>query len=58
MNDFLKNLGILLIVLGTVVLILSYFLNWVDFNWPNACALGLVIIGIIVHIIINKKIKD
>ena len=34
MNNFLKNLGILLIVLGTAVLVLSYVCNWLDYNWP------------------------
>jgi hypothetical protein len=35
MNNFLKNLGILLIVLGTAVLVLSYVCNWLDYNWPS-----------------------
>lgn len=58
MNDFLKNLGILLIVLGTVILILSYVCNWVDYNWPNGLALLAIIGGIIVHIVMNKRIQE
>ena len=58
MNCFLKNLGILMIVLGTVVLVLSYVCNWLDYNWPNGLALLAIIAGIIVHIIMNKKIQD
>ena len=33
MNNFLKNLGLLLIILGVIVLCLSYAFNWVDYNW-------------------------
>lgn len=58
MNNFLKNLGILLIVLGTIVLVLSHFLGWVDYNWVDGTALLLVVAGIVVHIIMNKKIQN
>ena len=47
-----------MIVLGTVVLVLSYVCNWLDYNWPNGLALLAIIAGIIVHIIMNKKIQD
>ena len=56
MNNFLKNLGILLIVLGTAVLVLSYVCNWLDYNWPNGIALLAIVVGIIVHIVMNKII--
>lgn len=58
MDNLLKNLGILMIVLGTIVLILSYVCNWSDYNWPNGLALLAIVAGIIVHIIMNKKIQD
>ncbi len=58
MNNFLKNLGILLIVLGTAVLVLSYVCHWVDINWPDAIALLVIVAGIVVHIVMNKKIQD
>lgn len=58
MNNFLKNLGVLLIVLGTLVLVLSYFQNWVDYNWVNGSAVLVIILGLIVHIIMNKRIQD
>lgn len=57
-NELKKNLGILLIVLGTIVLILSYFCGWVDVNWLNGLALLFVVAGIVVHIIMNKKIQS
>lgn len=58
MNNFLKNLGVLLIVLGTLILVLSYYLNWVDYNWVNGSAVLVIIAGLIVHIVMNKKIED
>ena len=58
MNNFLKNLCFLLIVLGSAVLVLSYVCNWLDYNWPNGIALLAIVVGIIVHIVMNKKIQD
>ncbi len=57
MDNFLKNLGILLVVLGTVVLVLSFSFGWVDYNWVDGTALLLVVAGIVVHIIMNKRIQ-
>ena len=53
----MKNLGILLVVLGTVVLVLSFSFGWVDYNWVDGTALLLVVVGIVVHIIMNKRIQ-
>lgn len=58
MDNFLKNLGLLLIVLGAIILVLSYAFNWVDYNWVGGTSLLIMIIGLIVHIIMNKRIQD
>ena len=50
-----KYLGILLIVLGALLLIVSYFADFVDYNWYNVGALLLIIVGWIVHIQVSKK---
>lgn len=50
-----KYLGILLIVLGALMLIISYFFDLVDYNWYNVGALLLIIIGLIAHIQVTKK---
>ena len=50
-----KYLGILLIVLGALLLIVSYFADFVDYNWYNVGALLLIIVGLIVHIKKKKK---
>ncbi len=49
-----KYLGIILIVLGALLLILSYFADLVDFNFYNVGALFLIILGIITHIVVTK----
>lgn len=58
MDNLLKNLGVILIILGTIVLILSYLCNWVDYNWLNGLALLFVVAGIVVHIVMNKRIQE
>jgi len=50
-----KFSGIILVVLGALLLVLSYFADLVDYNWYNVGALLIIIIGIIVHIIVTKK---
>lgn len=54
----MKYLGLLLIILGAIILILSYTFSWVDNNMVNGGALVLMIIGLIAHIILNKKYQD
>ncbi|MDD7304109.1 MAG: hypothetical protein SPF56_07670 [Bacteroidaceae bacterium] len=51
-----KYLGILLIVLGAIFLLLIYMLDWVDNNVALFCSLGLMIVGLIAHIIIQKRL--
>ena len=51
-----KYLGIILIVLGALLLIVSYLTKeLVDYNWYQILCLLLVIGGIITHIIVTKK---
>jgi len=50
-----QNLGIILIILGALLLIVSYFAELVDYNWYQMCALCLIIAGIIAHIVITKR---
>ncbi|MBQ8051816.1 MAG: hypothetical protein IJ197_09635 [Bacteroidaceae bacterium] len=52
-----KYLGILLIVLGALVLFLSYWLELVDYNPVQFTGLGLILAGLIAHIFITKKTK-
>lgn len=50
-----KFSGIIMVVLGALLLVLSYFADFVDYNWYNVGALLIIIIGIIVHITVTKK---
>ena len=55
MKGFLQNLGIILMILGSIALILSYFMGWKNINGVQFGGVALIIIGIIVYIILNKK---
>ncbi|MBO7069563.1 MAG: hypothetical protein J6W52_12970 [Bacteroidaceae bacterium] len=59
-----QNVGIILIVLGALLMIVSYFsakfnlgflANLVDYNWFQMFALLLIIVGIVAHIVIAKR---
>ena len=50
-----QNLGIILIVIGALLLIISYFTDLVDYNFFNIGALLVIIAGIITHIVITKR---
>ena len=52
-----KYLGIPVIVLGALLLVLSYFLDWTDNNALQFGSLLLIIIDLIVHIVIQKKME-
>lgn len=56
-----KNIGILLIALGAVLQILSALVpamgDMADQNIYTWGSLGLIIIGLLTHIFINKKLE-
>ncbi|MCF0198798.1 MAG: hypothetical protein HUK02_05660 [Bacteroidaceae bacterium] len=54
----MKYLGILLIVLGAILLTVSYFAQWVDYNCVQFTGLGLMIAGLIAHIVIARRTRD
>ena len=53
----MKNLGVTLIIVGALLLILGAFLlkDMVDYNWYTWGSVVLIIIGLVLHIVINKK---
>lgn len=53
--NYKKNLGLILIVLGALMLILSYFVDLVDYNFYNVGALLIIIAGIVTHIVVTKR---
>jgi hypothetical protein len=64
MNKFLKFLGITLIIIGAILLILpmlpivgTSMADLADENWYTVGNLALIIIGLISHITLNKKLE-
>ncbi len=57
MNDFLKNLGLILVVIAAIVLVLSYFMGWNNINGVQFGAFGAMIVGVVLYIILNKKFQ-
>ena len=55
MNSNLKTLSLAIIVIAAVVLILSYFLGWVNNNTVQFGSLLAMIVGLIAYIIFGKK---
>ena len=58
-----KNIGILLIVLGALLLIISALVpgcgDLADQNWYTwGSFIVLIVGGLITHIIVNKKLED
>lgn len=56
MNNFLKNLGLILVVIGAVVLMACFFSENVNNNALLATGVGAIIAGIIAYIVLNKRL--
>ena len=57
MNGFWKNLGLIIVVLAAIVLVLSYFMGWNNINGVQFGAFGAMIVGIVLFVILNKKLQ-
>ena len=55
MKDLLKNLGLIAVVAGVIIVSIAVF-NETQTNAKMAVSLVLVIVGLIAHIILNKYI--
>ena len=55
MNGFLKNLGLILIIIASVILILSHVLGWNNINAIQFGSFGVMIVGLVLYIWLNKK---
>ncbi len=51
-------LGIITAIVGAVILLLSYLLDWVDNNLVQFLAVLLIVAGIALHIFVNYKKPD
>jgi hypothetical protein len=56
----MKNLGLILIIIGAVLLVLTTVLPFMadlaDQNWYTIGSLVIIIAGLICHIVINKRV--
>ena len=55
MNDFLKHLGLIIIIIAALLLILSHFLGWNNINAVQFGSFGAMIVGLVLYIWLNKK---
>ena len=58
MKGLLKNLGLILILVGAVILVACSFTGNVNNNAILATSAVLIVIGLISYILINKRIAD
>ena len=58
MKGLLKNLGLILVVIGAVILVACSFTGNVNNNASVGSSAGLVVVGLISYIVINKRIVD
>lgn len=58
MKGLLKNLGLILVVIGAVILVTCSFTGNVNNNAILGSSAVLVVVGLISYIVINKRIVD
>lgn len=58
MKDLLKNLGLILVLIGVVILLICSLTGNVNNNGVLGTSIVLIILGLISYIIINKRIAD
>ena len=58
MKGLLKNLGLILILIGVVILLACSFTGNVNNNAILGTSAVLIVIGLISYILINKRIAD
>ena len=58
MKGLLKNLGLILILIGVVILLACSFTGNVNNNAVLGSSVFLVVLGLISYIVINKMLAD
>lgn len=60
MKSLLKNLGLLLVIIGAVILIAVFFTGSAAINDNGVLGgtFGLMVLGLILHIVLNKKVTE
>ena len=55
MNSFKKYLGAIVVIIGAILLICSYFFGWNNYNGVQIGAMVLMIAGLLLHIFLGRK---
>ena len=58
MKSLLKNLGLILILIGVAILAVCYFTGDVNNNMILGSSMTIIVVGLISYIILNKRITD
>ena len=58
MASKLKIAGIVLFIIGAIIITLSHFLFWNNYNWVNLGSVALMIAGLVTYIASSKKALD
>lgn len=58
MKGLLKNLGLILIVTGAIILVACAFTGNVNNNGILGGSMLLIIVGMVSYIVLNKKLAD
>ncbi|MBQ4621985.1 MAG: hypothetical protein IJB28_04960 [Bacteroidaceae bacterium] len=58
MNTFLKNLGLIMVMLGAIILIVCFATGNVNENYILVGTAALIIAGIVTYIVLNKRISE
>jgi hypothetical protein len=58
MKSLLKNLGLILVIIGALILIAVFLTNSaaVNNNLVLGGSVGIILLGLILHIVLNKRI--
>lgn len=55
MESFKKYLGAIIVIIAAIILIISHFQGWNNYNGVQIGAMSLMIIGLLVYILMNKR---
>ena len=58
MKGLLKNLGLILVLVGAIILVVCSFTGNVNDNAILGTSAVLMVVGLISYIVINKRIAD
>lgn len=57
MKNFVKYLGFALVIIGAILAILGFAMEWNDINLVNFGSIGLIIVGLTTYICAGKYIR-